>query len=91
MAQIRDSVWSQRALFTFDAHVDELVAFFRTVIESVPNRRRGFDASRAAQQANGRHDSPNGANGKRPTRSCFFELTRSDGSRESTIRRSAAV
>jgi hypothetical protein len=29
MAQLRESVWSQRADFTFDAHVDGLVEFFR--------------------------------------------------------------
>ena len=32
MAALRDSVWAQRAAFTFDAHVDELVDFFRKVI-----------------------------------------------------------
>lgn len=32
MAALRDSVWSQRRLFTFDAHVDDLVGFFRKVI-----------------------------------------------------------
>ena len=32
MAALRHSVWAQRAAFTFDAHVDELVDFFRKVI-----------------------------------------------------------
>ncbi len=32
MSQIRTNVWEQRHLFTFDYHVDELVAFFRAVI-----------------------------------------------------------
>ncbi|MDQ4132074.1 MAG: glycosyltransferase [Actinomycetota bacterium] len=32
MAVLRDSVWSQRGQFTFDAHVDHLVEFLRTVI-----------------------------------------------------------
>ena len=32
MAGLRDSVWAQREAFTFDAHVDELVDFFRGVI-----------------------------------------------------------
>jgi glycosyltransferase involved in cell wall biosynthesis len=32
MAALRESVWQQRAAFTFDPHVDELVAFFRRVI-----------------------------------------------------------
>jgi len=31
MALLRKSVWSQREVFTFDAHVDELVAFLRSV------------------------------------------------------------
>jgi hypothetical protein len=31
MAQLRESVWSQRAHFTFDHHVDGLVDFFREV------------------------------------------------------------
>ena len=34
---LRDSVWAQRDQFTFDAHVDDLVAFFREVIAA----RRG--------------------------------------------------
>jgi hypothetical protein len=32
MAELREGVWQQRSLFTFDAHVDDLVAFFRRVI-----------------------------------------------------------
>ena len=32
MALLRKSVWSQRSHFTFDAHVDDLVAFFRARI-----------------------------------------------------------
>ncbi|ATQ76201.1 glycosyl transferase [Massilia violaceinigra] len=32
MDALREQVWSQRAQFTFDAHVPELVAFFRRVI-----------------------------------------------------------
>ena len=32
MTQLRESVWNQRSDFTFDAHVDALVAFFRQVI-----------------------------------------------------------
>jgi hypothetical protein len=31
MAELRESVWSQRQAFTFDAHVDRLVAFFRSL------------------------------------------------------------
>jgi hypothetical protein len=31
MAQLRESVWAQRARFTFDHHVDDLVDFFRKV------------------------------------------------------------
>lgn len=32
MAQIQESVWQQRHSFTFDAHADRLIAFFREVI-----------------------------------------------------------
>ncbi len=32
MSALRRSVWEQRADFTFDAHVDDLTAFFRAVI-----------------------------------------------------------
>jgi hypothetical protein len=37
MQAIRARVWAQRDAFTFDAHADRLLAFFRTVIE---NRKR---------------------------------------------------
>lgn len=42
MDALRERVWSQRAHFTFDAHVPELVAFFRRVIEQAgkPGRPR---------------------------------------------------
>jgi hypothetical protein len=33
MQQLRNNVWQQRHLFTFDNHVNELVQFFRKVIE----------------------------------------------------------
>jgi hypothetical protein len=33
MEELRQSVWRQRDDFTFDAHADELVAFFRHVID----------------------------------------------------------
>jgi hypothetical protein len=32
LQSLRESVWQQRAAFTFDAHVEDLVAFFRHVI-----------------------------------------------------------
>jgi len=31
MAALRDNVWAHRAQFTFDAHADDLIAFFRKV------------------------------------------------------------
>ena len=34
MDAIRANLWRQRQQFTFDAHVDELVGFFRAVIAS---------------------------------------------------------
>ncbi|HEY0606781.1 MAG TPA: glycosyltransferase family 2 protein [Herpetosiphonaceae bacterium] len=33
MRQIRDNVWRQRDQFTFDAHAERLIAYFRDVIE----------------------------------------------------------
>ena len=36
MAALRESVWRRRDLFTFDAHVDELVGFLRAVIAAAP-------------------------------------------------------
>ncbi len=36
MAELRESVWRQREVFTFDHHADRLVAFFREVIASRP-------------------------------------------------------
>ncbi len=32
MAALRESVWRQRDAFTFDAHADDLIAFFRQII-----------------------------------------------------------
>jgi len=32
MTALRESVWRQRDTFTFDAHADDLIAFFRQVI-----------------------------------------------------------
>lgn len=40
MRRIRDSVWRQRQMFTFDAHADRLVAFFREVIAAWGRGRR---------------------------------------------------
>lgn len=34
LGRLRESVWRQRALFTFDAHVDDLVGFFRATMAS---------------------------------------------------------
>ena len=33
MEEIRNNVWEKRSFFTFDYHVDELVAFFKSVIK----------------------------------------------------------
>lgn len=33
MAQVRHNVWVERERFTFDYHVDDLITFFRTIIE----------------------------------------------------------
>lgn len=39
MSELRESTWRQRTHFTFDAHADELIAFFRGVIGRGPRRR----------------------------------------------------
>ena len=62
MTRIRDSVWRQRELFTFDAHVDELVAFFRGVIASAPARRGGMAGFNVTLKGIRRPDSENGSN-----------------------------
>ena len=65
MARIRDSVWRQREWFTFDAHVDELVAFFRAVIASAPKRHGTVAGAGAVNNGAARLDSPQGAAGTR--------------------------
>jgi hypothetical protein len=45
MTRLRENVWRQRLDFTFDAHVDRLVEFFRQVI-----------SSRSKKQQKGAHD-----------------------------------
>lgn len=46
MQAVRERVWQQRHLFTFDHHVPQLVAFFRQVIESA-SRESAYSAGRA--------------------------------------------
>jgi hypothetical protein len=58
--RIRDSVWQQRDQFTFDAHVEELIAFFRTVIATASNRNGRSVAASGAIRPNGRTESSNG-------------------------------
>jgi len=43
MYDLRQNVWKQRDLFTFDHHVAELVAFFRAVIENYRKKERNTD------------------------------------------------
>jgi hypothetical protein len=64
MERLRDSVWRQRDAFTFDHHIEELLAFFRTVIAASSRRMdHGISGS-----CNGRIDrSPVRANGLRPS------------------------
>lgn len=40
MERVRERVWRQRELFTFDAHADALIAFFRRVINSASSISR---------------------------------------------------
>jgi glycosyltransferase involved in cell wall biosynthesis len=59
--QIRDSVWRQRDQFTFDAHADELIAFFRTVIATASSRGGRSIAASGAVHPNGHSDPSNGS------------------------------
>lgn len=34
MLELRDNVWSQRSLFMFDTHVNDLIDFFHQVIDN---------------------------------------------------------
>jgi len=49
MRGVRERVWEQRHLFTFDHHVPALVAFFREVIDS--GSRKSFRGESAAQSS----------------------------------------
>jgi hypothetical protein len=55
LGRLRESVWRQRALFTFDAHVDDLVGFFRGAIASARQRKgvpvRAVASTLAASEA----------------------------------------
>jgi hypothetical protein len=57
---IRDSVWRQRDQFTFDAHADELIAFFRSVIATASSRHGSPAAITGIAESGARHSSPNG-------------------------------
>jgi hypothetical protein len=48
---IREQVWKQRHLFTFDHHVPELVDFFRSVIRSASSKPRGKIVSGITRQS----------------------------------------
>jgi hypothetical protein len=60
MTRIRDSVWRQRDRFTFDAHADELIAFFRSVIATASSRYRRSGATTGVTKPSARSSSPNG-------------------------------
>lgn len=49
MDQLRANLWNVRQQFTFDDHADDLLAYFRTVIDHVGAARRG--ATRASRRA----------------------------------------
>jgi len=40
MKKIRNNVWRQRKLFTFDYHTDTLIDFFNAVIQSKKSQKR---------------------------------------------------
>jgi glycosyltransferase involved in cell wall biosynthesis len=60
MNQIRDSVWRQRDQFTFDAHADELIAFFRSAIAAAPSRASHSVVAASTTQPSEHDGSPNG-------------------------------
>jgi len=60
MDQIRDSVWRQRDEFTFDAHADELVAFFRSTIATASSRYARSVTTTHLAESSARDSSPNG-------------------------------
>ncbi|HEX2281411.1 MAG TPA: glycosyltransferase family A protein [Thermomicrobiales bacterium] len=60
---IRDSVWRQRDHFTFDAHADELIAFFRTVIATASSRCGRSVAAPTAPHPNGQTGTSHGTVG----------------------------
>ena len=60
MDQIRDSVWRQRDQFTFDAHADELIAFFRSVIAAASSRGGRSVLAASATRPSEHNGSPNG-------------------------------
>jgi hypothetical protein len=59
MDGLRDSVWRQRDQFTFDAHADELIAFFRSVIAASSRYGRSV-ATNGVAESSGRNSLPNG-------------------------------
>jgi hypothetical protein len=59
MDRIRDSVWRQRDQFTFDAHADELIAFFRSAIATSSSRHGRSVAMTGVGGSSPRDSSPN--------------------------------
>ena len=51
MRMLRERAWRQRDRFTFDAHADRLLAFFREVIAATPARPRRGTRSSGAHRA----------------------------------------
>jgi hypothetical protein len=61
MDRVRDSVWRQRDQFTFDAHADELIAFFRSAITTASTRHGRSVTTTGVAESRARHSSPNGS------------------------------
>jgi hypothetical protein len=60
MERIRDSVWRQRDQFTFDAHADALIAFFRSTIATASSRYARSVATTDLAESRAGNSSPNG-------------------------------
>jgi hypothetical protein len=69
MDRIRDSVWRQRDQFTFDAHADDLIAFFRSVIATASSRNGRSVTTTGVAESSACNSLPNGTAAVRPRES----------------------
>jgi hypothetical protein len=48
MANLRENVWNQRHLFTFDHHADTLIQFFKAVIHKEDSQKKKDKEAKAS-------------------------------------------